>query len=180
MNLLKQYSLCSPVEMVYFSTLGDTIAKRHFSLLFSGTGKRPDSPVSSCLSFKSDQSMPLSIHFNENTASQERYCYCFLLLILIWLIVSLMEIKFYTEFKIASSSSSSCLATELWSVIIWIIRLLKIMCKKILKPSEYVSSLLLISLPPSAIKMLNRVTLRENISSREESHITAQKWRVLL
>lgn len=117
MNLLKQYSLCSPVEMVYFSTLGDTTAKRHFSLLFSGTGKRPDSPVSSCLSFKSDQSMPRSIHFNENTASQERYCYCFLLLILIWLIVSLMEIKFYTEFKIASSSSS-CLATELWSVII--------------------------------------------------------------
>ncbi|XP_053479769.1 protein NLRC3 isoform X2 [Ictalurus furcatus] len=37
----------------------------------SETGKRPDSPVSSCLSFKSDQSKPLYIHFNENTASQE-------------------------------------------------------------------------------------------------------------
>ncbi|XP_053534269.1 protein NLRC3 [Ictalurus punctatus] len=37
----------------------------------SGTGKRPDSPVSSCVSFKSDQSMPRSIHFDENTASQE-------------------------------------------------------------------------------------------------------------
>ncbi|KAK2847640.1 hypothetical protein Q7C36_009322 [Tachysurus vachellii] len=59
---------------------GTSSMERYFSLLTAsditlliGTKERPDSPVSSCVSLKSDKSLPLPLNFKGGTSSMERY-----------------------------------------------------------------------------------------------------------